>query len=106
MNSIPNFEGHPVIATAIKMSGATPMDELSDVVIGVDDLVQMISQFRCVGIQHQVNPKTGELIRVQVLRPVEMVLLPIVEGQDNGIARALPTPINGHDSVTVVEDDE
>ena len=92
MGYIPQFEGHPVEGTVVKMSGAAPLDDLSGEVIGVDDVVQMISQFRCVAVHHKVDEKTGNLVRVQVLRPIEFVLNPIdpSDPNDNGILRALP----------------
>lgn len=92
MGYIPAFEGHPVESTRVQMSGSAPLDELNDEVIGVDDVVQMIAQFRCVGVRHEVDSKTGNMVRVQVLRPVEMALSPIdpTNPNDVGIARALP----------------
>lgn len=89
---IPSFEGHPVDATAVKVKGTAPLDDLIDVVLGVDDVVQMISQYRCVGVWHDVDEKSGLLIRVHALKPVEMALLPIdpTDPNDDGIIRALP----------------
>jgi len=95
VNEIPDFEGHPVEATVMKMSGAAPLDDLNDTVIGVDDVVQMISQFRCIGVFHKVEEKTGALVRVQVLRPVEFALCPLDPSNpdDDGIIRAMPRQI-------------
>lgn len=95
VESIPAFEGHPVEGTIIKMSGAAPLDELDGTVIGVDDVVQMISQFRCIAVHHKVDEKTGNLMRVQVLRPVQFALCPIDpdDPSDDGIIRALPRPM-------------
>ena len=92
MGHIPAFEGHPVEATIMKMSGAAPLHEMADVVIGVDDVVQMISQFRCIGIDHKVDEKTGLLVRVQLLRPMEFALMPNdpSDPDDDGIIRAMP----------------
>ena len=92
---IPSFEGHPVEGTTVKMSGSVANEELTDVVIGVDDVVQMVSQFRCIAVHHKVDPRTGLIIREQVLRPIEMALLPIDPSNpdDDGIIRALPGPI-------------
>jgi hypothetical protein len=94
---IPAFEGHPVDGTAVKMSGAAPLDDLDGEVISVDDVVQMISQFRCVGVHHQVDKNTGKLIRVQVLRPVLMALVPIDpnDPNDTGIRRSMPKSVLG-----------
>lgn len=94
---IPGYEGHAVHGTAIKMSGAIPMDDLEGAVIGIDDIVQMICQFRCVAVNH-IADKNGDLIRVHVLRPFMMVPHAIegeLEGPDDYIMRALPRPIQG-----------
>lgn len=91
---IPAFEGHIVHGTAVKMSGAIPMDNLDDVIIGQDDVVQVIAQFKCVGVNHHANGK-GELIRIQTLRPVGMALEPFEVGRDDGVLRALPRIVPG-----------
>lgn len=92
MNEIPSFEGHPVEGTSVKVKGTAPLEDLQDVVLGVDDVVQMISQYRCVGVWHDVDEKTGRLIRVHALKPIEMALMPIdpSDPDDDGIIRALP----------------
>lgn len=89
---IPTFEGRPVEGMAVRMSGAAPLDDLTDVVLGVDDVVQMLSMFRVVGVHHEVESKTGKLIRVHIIRPTEMALAPIdpANPKDDGIVRALP----------------
>lgn len=94
---IPSFEGRPVDGTVVKMSGAAPLDDLNDVVLGVDDMVQMLSMFRCVAVHHKVEEKTGKLIRVHVLRPAEMALQPLDPNNpaDDGIIRALPSQFGG-----------
>lgn len=101
---IPNFEGRPVDATAIKVSGASPLDDLEDQVLSIDDCVQMISMFKVVGVHHVVDKSTGKLVRVQTLRPIEMSLHPLDPDNpnDDGIIRALPPAVNGH----VDEEDE
>lgn len=92
---IPLFEGHPVEGgTAIKLSGAIPMDELDGVVIGIDDVVQMVATFRCVNVHHNTNGD-GQLVRIQVMRPLMMDLHPFELGKDDGIKRALPTVVKG-----------
>lgn len=91
--TIPHFEGRPVDATIVKMSGQVPLDEaLSEVVLHMDDAVQLISMFRVVGVHHKVDEKSGQLVRVQVLKPVEAALQPIdqTNPDDEGIVRALP----------------
>lgn len=95
---IPAFEGIPVEATEVKMSGAAPVqEELEGTVIYYGDLVQMTSHFRCVGVHHREDNKTGKLVRVQVLRPVLMALTPFdpTDPNDTGIMRAQPRQIAG-----------
>lgn len=93
---IPNFEGHEVHSTAVKMSGAIPMDELNGVVMGIDDVVQMVAQFRVVNVHHNTNGD-GALIRVHTLRPLMMDLLPWdpSSSSDDGIRRSQPMVIEG-----------
>lgn len=100
--TIPHFEGRPVDSTVVKMSGQVPLDEaLAETVLHMDDAVQLISMFRVVGVDHKVDPKTGQLIRVQILKPIEAALQPIdaTNPADEGIVRALPyspaQPIGG-----------
>lgn len=92
---IPAFEGHPVEGAIVKVTGKVPLTDLDDTVLGVDDLVQMISHFRCIGVRHEVDEKTGLLVRVQILRPVEMTLKPFDESDpdDDGIKRFPGTPL-------------
>lgn len=88
---IPAFEGHPVAGAVVKLSGAMPESELTGQVLGVDDVVQMFAQFRCIAVRHKVDEKTGELIREHVLRPVDLVLAPADPSDpDSAIVRALP----------------
>lgn len=93
---IPRYEGHPVQGTAIKMSGAIPMDDLEGAIIGIDDIVQLVAQFKCVAVQHNAD-KDGNLIRVHVLRPMIMVPHSFDEEDPAGdfIMRALPRPVRG-----------
>jgi hypothetical protein len=95
--NIPHFEGRPVEATAIRVTGASPLDDLDEQVLSVDDCVQMISMFKCVGVNHQVDKNTGKLVRVQTLRPIEMALQPLDpnDPDDTGIIRAMPTHVQG-----------
>lgn len=91
---IPAFEGRPVDAVVVKMSGAAPVEQaLADTVLGIDDLVQMVVQCRVVKVGHDVD-KDGKLVRTQVVRPVELGLLPFnsSDPDDIGVLRALPMP--------------
>ena len=97
MNPIPHFEGRPVDHTQVKVSGTAPMDDLNDVVLGIDDAVQMVSTFRVIDVAHKVEDKTGNLVRVHVLKPVEMALHPFdnADPHDDGIIRSIPQPVMG-----------
>ena len=99
-HQIPAFEGHPVDAAIVNVKGTAPLDDLADVVLGVDDVVQMFSQYRCVGVHHEVNDTDGRLTRVHLLKPIEMALAPSdpSDPSDDGIIRALPRPVRGESS--------
>jgi len=89
---IPAFEGHPVSATAVRITGSLITDDLQGIVLKHDDVVQVLTQYRVVKVHHDVDEKSGEMVRVQYLRPVEMVLAPIDpdDPDDIGIIRAMP----------------
>lgn len=97
MNDIPAFEGRPVDHAVVKMSGTAPLDDLCDIPLSIDDCVQMISMFRVIGVDHKVDEKTGQLVRVQILKPVETALHPLdpSDPSDDGIIRAIPQPVMG-----------
>lgn len=101
---IPAFEGRPVDGVAVKMSGAAPFDDLTDIVLSVDDVVQTLTMYRVVGVSHTVEQKTGKIVRVHTLRPVEMALQPLdpSDPHDNGIIRALPAS----GGITLVDDED
>lgn len=88
--TIPAFEGHPVSATAVKVSGKLMTDDLQGVVLRHDDVVQVMTQYRVVGVHHDVDDKTGEITRVQIIKPIEMVLAPYdpSDPDDIGILRS------------------
>ena len=88
---IPAFEGRPVDATSVKVVGSAPLEDLHDVVLGVDDRVQLVAVYTVTGVDHVVDPKTGNLVRIQRIKPAEMHLLPFDENDpnDDGVIRAL-----------------
>jgi hypothetical protein len=87
---IPAFEGRPVDATQVKVVGSAPLEDLQDVVLGVDDRVQLVAVYTVTGVHHEVD-KNGNLIRIQRIKPAEMHLLPFDENDpsDDGVIRAL-----------------
>lgn len=89
---IPDFEGAAVTATQIKMTGSATVDAYDDVVISLDDRVRIVGEFRVVAVHFKVDPRTGETVREQILKPIELQLCPWdpTDPQDNGIVRARP----------------
>ena len=115
-NRIPSFEGQVVDATSIKMSGAMPVESIDeDTVLYLDDIVQLVTQFRVVGVRHDMDDKTGNLIRVQTLRPIEAMLAPFdaSDPDDIGILRSpkrllasRPATSKANDPFSIKEDGE
>ena len=89
---IPSFEGRPVSGVVFRVQGAAPLQDLEGVVLSHDDRVQLVSTYTVVGVDFKVDAKTGDIVRVQTLRPAEMHLIPFDENDpsDDGILRALP----------------
>jgi hypothetical protein len=89
---IPAFEGRPVAHVITKVGGTMPTDDLKELVLGIDDVVQIRSLFRVANVHHNVDTKTGEITRVQVIKPVEANLLPLdpSDPSDDGVLRSLP----------------
>ena len=88
---LPAFEGRPVNGVKIDVKGTAPLDDLDGQYLSIDDRVQLVAIYTVTGVRHAVDPKTGDLIRVQTLKPVEMHLFPFDENDpnDDGIIRAI-----------------
>lgn len=95
MMTVPAFEGHPVDGAIVKMTGKVPLDDLDGEIIGMDDLVQTVTMFRCIGVRHEVGAN-GLIQRVQVLSPIEMARMAFEDQDPNdaekGIKRFPGTP--------------
>lgn len=78
-------------AVTVKVAGSAPLDDLGDTVLSVDDRVQLLSIYTVTAVRHEVDSNTGNLTRVQVLKPVEMHLMPFdkTDPNDDGIIRAI-----------------
>jgi hypothetical protein len=90
--SLPEFERATVSSTEIKISGACAIDTHGEVTVSLDDLIRAVGVFRVVKINHYVN-KAGDVIRQQVLAPVEdLAVVPFDASNpnDDGIVRARP----------------
>lgn len=90
--TIPAFEGRPVNGVLLKVSGTAPLEDLNETVLSIDDRVQLLSIYTVVGVRHVVDPKSGNIVREQTLKPVEMHLFPFDENDpaDDGVIRAIP----------------
>jgi hypothetical protein len=64
----------------------------ADIVISTDDRVRLVGEYRVVGVRHDVDDKTGEVIRIQILKPISIQLCPWdpSDPTDDGIVRARP----------------
>ena len=86
------FEGAKVSATEIKISGAASIDTHGELKVTMDDIIRAVGVFRVVKVNHYVN-KAGDVIRQQVLAPVEdLMVVPFDASNpnDDGIIRARP----------------
>ena len=87
------FEGAAVGMSEIKISGQCAIEATDDITVTLDDLVRAVGVYRVTKVLHYVHPKTGELVRQQVLKPVEtLVVVPFDSSNpnDDGIVRARP----------------
>lgn len=89
--AIPKFEGREVNGTQIRISGAMPLENLDHLVLGVDDWVHLEGDYRVVSVRHYADPKTGDLIREQVLRPMKADIKPWdpTDPKDDGVLRKI-----------------
>jgi len=88
----PAFERAKVSTSEIKISGACSIDTHGDLAVCLDDLIRAVGVFRVTKVNHYVN-KAGEVVRQQVLSPVEeLVVVPFdaSNAADDGIVRARP----------------
>jgi hypothetical protein len=88
---VPTFEGHSVEGVRMKIAGQVTV--MSTDVVSVDDRLRIVGEFRVSGVRHYVDDKTGDLIREQIIRPidgtVELTPWDAEDESDNGIVRAI-----------------
>lgn len=89
---IPAFEGAAVESATVQITGTCTVDADNDVLVSIDDRVRLVGEYRVVGVQFVVDPKTGDTVRKQVLKPIAIQLCPWDPNDptDDGIVRARP----------------
>lgn len=88
---IPMFEGRQVDSCIMRISGATPLAEVDDMLVSVDDRIRLIGEYKVVSIRHFVDAKTGDLVREQLLKPQLATPAPWNpdDPNDDGVVRAV-----------------
>lgn len=89
---IPKFEGSDVTTTLTKLIGTTPVEAESDLVLSMDDRVRLVGEFRVIGVSFKVDPKTGDVVREQLVKVISLTPCPWdpTDPTDDGILRARP----------------
>ncbi len=87
--SIPQFEGEPVQALQVKVSGLSTVTSQDMPAFTVDDRVRLIGEFKCIGVRH-VRDKNGNLVREQIVTPMDVDVCPYDpdDPNDDGVVRA------------------
>lgn len=89
---IPAFEGRVVDQVAIRIAGSMPTDGLPEnLIVSVDDRVRLVGEYKVVGVRHYVDPRTGDLVREQMLKPILVDTIPwdASDPKDDGVIRVL-----------------
>jgi hypothetical protein len=68
---IPYYEGRQVHATALKVQSVSHL-ECDGRVLKLDDIVRLTVEGRVSSVNHMVNEKTGELMRVQTVKAIDV----------------------------------
>lgn len=71
--AIPAFEGKDVHSTKVKFSSLAGLD-FGNAVLRTDEIVQLVIEARVTGVAHQVNERSGDLERVQTLKPIDVTI--------------------------------
>lgn len=83
--AIPDCEGKPVSGTKLKV-GSTASLDIRDAVLKVDDVVRVVVEARVTSVNHVVDEKTGELMRVQSVKAIDAEITPWTD-TDNGVVQ-------------------
>ncbi len=84
----PMFEGKDVKGLGIKITQLSQMNSPDMPVFRVDDRLRVVGVFKCIGVRHYTD-KNGDLIREQIVVPVELEPCPWdpTDPNDDGVAR-------------------
>lgn len=90
--SIPDFEGRPVARHEFKVSGAVTLNSEEATIdpVSMDDRVRLVGVFRVTKVHFVTDERTGDVVRQQILAPVELDTCPwdASDPNDDGILRA------------------
>lgn len=90
---IPDFEKAKVAKTLIRIQGTTDIDTYDDVTVSLDDRLRAVGEFRVVAVRFIVDKKTGDVVREQIIAPVDpLQLVPWdpSDPNDKGVLKARP----------------
>lgn len=90
---LPAFEGQAVDHVTIKITGLSTLDSAEHLVVGVDDRIRCVGEFKVTAVRHYVDPD-GNLVREQTLKPLTVTTCPWdpSDPTDDGVVRARPRP--------------
>lgn len=93
MTPFPRFEGSVVEAAEVRISGQSKVEAANGLVCTTDDIVRLIGEYKVIGVRHETN-KDGQLVRVQVLKPINVDVCPWdpADPADDGVQRSRAIP--------------
>lgn len=80
---IPLYEGKEVADTKLRVGSTIGLD-IGGAVLKVDDIVRIVVEGRVTSVNHVVNEKTGELVRVQSVKAIDAEIAPWTD-DDSGV---------------------
>ena len=83
---VPLFEGKQVDGTALKIANSAVLD-LTDVVLGMDDVIKIEVEAKVTSVNHVVHEPTGRLVRVHTAKAFDARLVPFNPTYDDGVDR-------------------
>ena len=89
----PRFEGEVVEGAEVRITGQSKVEAADGLVCTTDDVVRLIGEYKVIGVRHETN-KDGQLIRVQILKPLNVDVCPWdpSDPADDGVQRSRQIP--------------